>query len=483
MTSADKETATQMSEREPDSDSTETGTIQDLFKNIPEDDINSQYEADSSSSKRTLFQCCYVPKRHILTCLTAIGMLLTFAMRTNVAVTVVMILDEEAHEKVHTVKDFRELHIPRLHWDSRMIGFLHSIFYVGYFVTQIPGAYFTTIWPNHKIYGVCILLSSLLNLLLPISIQMAGFSVTCVVRCLQGMAEGLLYPACYGVLRHWSTPANRNRQVSAVLTCAYAGVIVGFPAGGLATHFLGWKYIYYISGGSCILWYLVWLGCSYEKPSHHSTISDHEFEYLEKEQGDDVIDYENIDIPWRSIMTSLSVWSICLCHFAWHWVFILMLTNQPLYLNMFGFNIAETGFYASVPHIAKVALSFASGIIADALLNTAVLTTTAVRKMLTGIGLGILAICIIVLTQLYAGTAVIIVLSVALGAFGFSTSGWLVNHYDLSTRYASTLVAVTSSFGTIGAIVVPVAVGDLTINQVVSSTGQLYNGLTACAGR
>ena len=109
MTSADKETATQMSEREPDSDSTETGTIQDLFKNIPEDDINSQYEADSSSSKRTLFQCCYVPKRHILTCLTAIGMLLTFAMRTNVAVTVVMILDEEAHEKVHTVKDFREV--------------------------------------------------------------------------------------------------------------------------------------------------------------------------------------------------------------------------------------------------------------------------------------------------------------------------------------------------------------------------------------
>ena len=41
-----------------------------------------------------------------------------------------------------------------------------------------------------------------------------------------------------------------------------------------------------------------------------------------------------------------------------------------------------------------------------------------------------------------------------------------MNHYDLSTRHASTLAAVTSTFGTVGAILVPVATGELTINQV-----------------
>ena len=53
------------------------------------------------------------------------------------------------------------------------------------------------------------------------------------------------------------------------------------------------------------------------------------------------ISFQNIDIPWRAILTSLPVVAICLCHFAWHWVFILMLTNEPLYLNSFGFNLAE----------------------------------------------------------------------------------------------------------------------------------------------
>ena len=41
-----------------------------------------------------------------------------------------------------------------------------------------------------------------------------------------------------------------------------------------------------------------------------------------------------------------------------------------------------------------------------------------------------------------------------------------MNHYDLSTRHASTLAAVTSTFGTVGAILVPVATGELTFSQV-----------------
>jgi len=45
--------------------------------------------------------------------------------------------------------------------------------------------------------------------------------------------------------------------------------------------------------------------------------------------------------------------------------------------------------------------------------------------------------------------------------------GWSVNHYDLSTRYASTLVAMTSSFGTLGAILVPLVVGAFTSNHKV----------------
>lgn len=435
--------------------------------------------SETTRDRKFLFRC-YIPKRLIVTVLLGLGMLLVYAMRTNVGVTVVMILDEQAYAKVGTVDAI--FNIPKVGWDSRMVGFLHSVFYIGFLVSQIPGAFFTTLLPSHKIYGGCILTSALLNLLLPLCIGRAAYILVCVVRCCQGLAEGLLYPACYGVLRHWTSPGERSRQVAAVLSCAYAGAILGFPMAGTITHYLGWQYIFYVSASCCVLWFLFWLCLSYEKPSHHKTMSDSEFQFLEKAQGLDVIDYENEFVPWRSILTSLPVIAICLCHFVRHWVFSLMLTNEPLYLNEFGYNIAETGALASVPHVAKVCLSFASGCIADALLNTKTLTTTAVRKLLVGLGLGIQTVGFIVLTFLQNGTSVIIVLTVTIGAFGLSTSGWSVNHYDLSTRYASSLVAVTSTVGTVGAIIVPLVTGSFTVEQTVESWDNVFYLTAAIVG-
>lgn len=46
--------------------------------------------------------------------------------------------------------------------------------------------------------------------------------------------------------------------------------------------------------------------------------------------------------------------------------------------------------------------------------------------------------------------------------------GWQINPYDLSTRHASIMVAIASTFGSLGAIAAPLVTGELTINQVMS---------------
>ena len=46
-------------------------------------------------------------------------------------------------------------------------------------------------------------------------------------------------------------------------------------------------------------------------------------------------------VPWASIFTSVPVWTINMCHFARSFIFFLLLTNGPTYLNVFGYNIAE----------------------------------------------------------------------------------------------------------------------------------------------
>ncbi|KAL3842885.1 hypothetical protein ACJMK2_020860, partial [Sinanodonta woodiana] len=405
---------------------------------------------------------CYIPRRHLISFLVGVAMMLIYAMRTNVGVTVITILDKRANEKVGTIG----VKLPNVNWNPEMIGFLHSVMYLGHIITQIPATYLTTLWPNHRLFGFCVFFSSVLNILLPFSIERLTYASTCIIRLCQGMAEGMIYPACYGVLRHWSVPCERGRIVSAVITGAYSGAILGFPMAGIITHYVGWQYVYFISAGACILWFIVWVFFAYEKPSHHPLISNAELDYLSKEQGLDVIDYENLRIPWISILTSLPVYAICLCHFARQWVFILMLTNEPLYLSMFGYSLAETGVYASLPHISKTLMTLLSGYIADTLLIRTSLTTTIVRKLLTGAGLGMLSLCFFVLTLLSDGASVIVVLTVGLGFFGLSVSGWQINHYDLSTRHVSILVGISSTCGTVAAFIVPLVTGTFTKSQV-----------------
>lgn len=45
---------------------------------------------------------------------------------------------------------FLYIQLPTVQWDTREIGFLHAVFYIGYIITHIPGGYLTTIWASHR---------------------------------------------------------------------------------------------------------------------------------------------------------------------------------------------------------------------------------------------------------------------------------------------------------------------------------------------
>ncbi|KAH3788222.1 hypothetical protein DPMN_166357 [Dreissena polymorpha] len=218
------------------------------------------------------------------------------------------------------------------------------------------------------------------------------------------------------------------------------------------------------------MWWLLWAFLAYEKPSNHAHISDVEFEFMTHAQGDDVNDYEKVNIPLKSILTSLPVAAMCLCQIAILWIRTLLLTNWPLYLSTVWGNIAEVGALASLPYASNIVMSVVSGILADFFLNQKYLTTTIVRKISIGVGFGLVCVGFLVLTTLSASLAVFIVLSMSIGAFGLAGSGLSVNPYNLSTRYASVLAAVTWTCGSIGAILAPIATGYLTVKQTNKQT-------------
>lgn len=125
----------------------------------------------------------------------------------------------------------------------------------------------------------------------------------------------------------------------------------------------------------------------YETPNKHPYISNEELNYIEKSKSEvEPLVHENENIPWKSILKSLPVWSICCAHFARGWTFYLLLTNQPAFLNAFGFGVAENGTLGSLPHIMKVFIALSSGFIADFMRLNLLWSTTIVRKIMTCTG-------------------------------------------------------------------------------------------------
>uniref|UniRef100_W5LWS3 Vesicular glutamate transporter 1 n=1 Tax=Lepisosteus oculatus TaxID=7918 RepID=W5LWS3_LEPOC len=95
---------------------------------------------------------------------------------------------------------------------------IHGSFFWGYIVTQIPGGFIAQKFAANRVFGFAIVATSTLNMLIP-SAARVHYSCVILVRILQGLVEGVTYPACHGIWSKWAPPLERSR----LATTAFCG--------------------------------------------------------------------------------------------------------------------------------------------------------------------------------------------------------------------------------------------------------------------
>lgn len=208
-----------------------------------------------------------------------------------------------------------------------------SSFFWGYLVTQIPGGFLAARYPANRVFGTAIATSAFLNMLLPGAAKVHP-GLVMFVRILQGLVEGVTYPACHGIWRHWAPPMERSRLATMAFCGSYAGAVVGMPLSGFLTEWLGWETCFYVYGSFGLIWYAFWMWLSFEKPSKHPTISQEELLYIEQSIGE--VNQKPptfASTPWGRMFTSPCVWAIIVANFCRSWTFYLLLISQPMYFK------------------------------------------------------------------------------------------------------------------------------------------------------
>lgn len=83
---------------------------------------------------------------------------------------------------------------------------------------QIPGGRIAELFGGKLVYGVGVLLTALFTLLSPIA-AFVDFKFFIAVRVLEGLGEGVTYPAMHAMLARWIPPMERSKFAAYV----YAG--------------------------------------------------------------------------------------------------------------------------------------------------------------------------------------------------------------------------------------------------------------------
>ncbi|KAG8194462.1 hypothetical protein JTE90_013220 [Oedothorax gibbosus] len=396
--------------------------------------------------------CCRsLSKRYTIALMSSLGFVISFGIRCNLSNAVVKMVER---------KDGKP---PEFDWSYNTIGLIDSSFFWGYLVTQIPGGFLATKYPANRVFGTAIAVSAFLNLLIPKSAQ---FSVTLVifVRILQGLVEGVTYPACHGIWRYWAPPMERSRLATIAFCGSYAGAVVGMPLSGMLTDYISWQACFYIYGIFGLVWYVFWMWFTFEKPANHPTITQEELIYIENSLGPVAKTLPTLKTtPWKAMFTSMPVYAIIIANFCRSWTFYLLLLSQPMYFReVLDLEVDESGFLGALPHLLMTIVVPIGGFLADYLRRREILTTTGVRKLFNCGGFGMEALFLLVVA--YGRNHVVVVggLILAVGFSGFAISGFNVNHLDIAPRYASILMGMSNGFGTLAGMICPIVEENLT---------------------
>uniref|UniRef100_A0A8C1QHV1 Solute carrier family 17 member 6a n=1 Tax=Cyprinus carpio TaxID=7962 RepID=A0A8C1QHV1_CYPCA len=390
--------------------------------------------------------CFGLPRRYIIAIMSGLGFCISFGIRCNLGVAIVGMVNNST---VHRGGKIIVTEKAKFNWDPETVGMIHGSFFWGYIVTQIPGGYISSRLAANRVFGAAILLTSTLNMFIP-SAARVHYGCVIFVRILQGLVEGVTYPACHGIWSKWAPPLERSRLATTSFCGSYAGAVVAMPMAGILVQYSGWSSVFYIYGSFGIVWYMFWILVSYESPADHPTITDEERTYIEESIGESASlmgASEKFKTPWRKFFTSMPVYAIIVANFCRSWTFYLLLISQPAYFEeVFGFEISKVGMLSALPHLVMTIIVPIGGQLADFLRSKNILSTTTVRKIMNCGGFGMEATLLLVVGFSHSKGVAISFLVLAVGFSGFAISGFNVNHLDIAPRYASILMGISNGF-------------------------------------
>ncbi|MGN6248701.1 MAG: MFS transporter [Ginsengibacter sp.] len=234
---------------------------------------------------------------------------------------------------------------------AAMSSLLGSLFFLGYFFFQIPGALYASNKSAKKLIFWSLLFWGILAVATGL---ISNIDFLIVIRFLLGVVESAVMPSMLIFLSRWFTQQERSRANTFLIlgnpvTILWMSILSGYLVGSL-----GWRWMFIFEGLPAIVWAFFWWGLVNERPKDAKWLTESEKESLEQRlqaEQDLIKPVRNYSEAFRSRTVIL----LCLQYALWNigvYGFVMWL---PSIINAApNSNIEKTGWLAAVPYLLAI---------------------------------------------------------------------------------------------------------------------------------
>jgi MFS family permease len=249
------------------------------------------------------------------------------------------------------------------------LGYMFSSFLWSYVILLLPAGMLVDRYGAKKVVGCSIGLWSLATAATGLIGSVPALIGT---RLVMGAGETTTTPAGIRVIREW-IPVRERGVLNAIFSGgSYAGPAVCALVAGPIIAGLGWRALFFVTGGAGIVWLICWQ-IWFAKPEECAWLGDAERQKIIAERGARKVDFDsNGEKPGllKLLGSGPTLWGVALTQGCNVYSQYLFLTWLPSYLQSSkGVNIITTGIYVAIPYVIAVGLSILTGRVSDRLLR------------------------------------------------------------------------------------------------------------------
>lgn len=232
-----------------------------------------------------------------------------------------------------------------------MSSLLGSLFFLGYFFFQIPGAHYA----SHKSAKKLIFWSLILWGSLAAATGLVSDTYSLIaIRFLLGVVESAVMPAMLILLSNWFTKAERSRANTFLILGNPATVLWMSVLSGYLIDAMGWRWMFIIQGAPGVVWAFIWWKMVDEKPADAAWLDEGEKRELEGA----LLKEQQAIKPVRNYaeaFKSKTVVLLCLQYLLWSvGVYGFVMWLPSIIQSAPDMDIVTTGWLASVPYVLAI---------------------------------------------------------------------------------------------------------------------------------